>query len=667
MPFVSLPNLPSWPRSKPPTPLRSRQTSVDLKTVSEEFGVPAVDDPDPFGVLALERAGLAIKEAGTKIRPSSDTFEFRPSPSSPVFRNSFQSAPINPRDSRRDSRKSTLSIDHGTQTADPPTPEPDSIYLSPTQIAAADTPSPIHENEHIEQWPVELDNTPEDSKRGSSYRSPLRESWTVEGLGLRNAGTETAGSQSKQRPRSASQRLRDTMDRLERDSQPPSKESSPVDGKAHYNDVAVQEGSGEDNITQDLDEDDLDESVIVENVVQAAPALKLISPSVVSPTVARAKLVTIKGRPAPALPARNPRRVRAKRAENAGGLAADGQDESSSAYSPSPTRSAFDRSDDHASIPSWSEPTSLQEGSVKSRRDSNDLAADGDAEGSLASTKEVDDATAGPTAGKQAPQDSEISHEQSSEKILNDTQTDSSLTDTMAHAHTPTNESKPAKPFDLDVILGLHPEGSPSVSSTLHSSDYPIETSAIGLPEPTTPHKPTENASSTLHEQSPTTPHASQLPFASLAPVAAPANAQLDDTAAPSDDAASISDYSHADDDSHADDNVEMRNRSYSVVSRFTDISHVHEEDGQVEHAPGAANAEPPHVEQKPSPTQIPANDDAQSHADTASEAFHSMPPTPLHDSEKLEPVGNAGAVSPLDKASPQPPAAAAATAAVVS
>ncbi|UNI21768.1 hypothetical protein JDV02_007725 [Purpureocillium takamizusanense] len=47
------------------------------------FGVPRADDPDPFGVLALEMAGLEIREAGSRLRPSSSQFEYSPTPLSP--------------------------------------------------------------------------------------------------------------------------------------------------------------------------------------------------------------------------------------------------------------------------------------------------------------------------------------------------------------------------------------------------------------------------------------------------------------------------------------------------------------------------------------------------------------------------------------------------------
>lgn len=49
------------------------------------FGVPGREDPDPYGVLALEKEGLVIREAGTRKAASRESFQFLPSPSSPLF------------------------------------------------------------------------------------------------------------------------------------------------------------------------------------------------------------------------------------------------------------------------------------------------------------------------------------------------------------------------------------------------------------------------------------------------------------------------------------------------------------------------------------------------------------------------------------------------------
>ncbi|KAF2401878.1 DUF500-domain-containing protein [Trichodelitschia bisporula] len=89
------------------------------------FGVPEKEDPDPYGVLALEKQGVEIREAGTKTRASHDSFIFNPSPSSPVFgafnRQSIDGRFGSPRSSWRASVTSiverySISVDMATQT-----------------------------------------------------------------------------------------------------------------------------------------------------------------------------------------------------------------------------------------------------------------------------------------------------------------------------------------------------------------------------------------------------------------------------------------------------------------------------------------------------------------------------------------------------------------------
>ena len=86
------------------------------------FGIPDSQDPDPFGVIALEMAGLEIREAGTRARPASSQFEFTPSPTSPVYaRFNRQSVDTYLSKSNRGSYLSTKTqattmTDMGTQT-----------------------------------------------------------------------------------------------------------------------------------------------------------------------------------------------------------------------------------------------------------------------------------------------------------------------------------------------------------------------------------------------------------------------------------------------------------------------------------------------------------------------------------------------------------------------
>lgn len=101
---------------------------------SNSFGLPDAGDPDPFGVHALLNEGFEIREAGTKSRPSTEAFEYKPSPTSPIFGNFGRhsldggnrrdsnsvdrpsSKGSNRRDSKRSSKQSISSIDRGTQT-----------------------------------------------------------------------------------------------------------------------------------------------------------------------------------------------------------------------------------------------------------------------------------------------------------------------------------------------------------------------------------------------------------------------------------------------------------------------------------------------------------------------------------------------------------------------
>jgi lipid-binding SYLF domain-containing protein len=49
------------------------------------FGVLDSSDPDPFGIIGLEMAGIEIREAGTKTRPTSTQFGYQPNPTSPIY------------------------------------------------------------------------------------------------------------------------------------------------------------------------------------------------------------------------------------------------------------------------------------------------------------------------------------------------------------------------------------------------------------------------------------------------------------------------------------------------------------------------------------------------------------------------------------------------------
>ncbi|KAK5219403.1 hypothetical protein LTR99_010366 [Exophiala xenobiotica] len=93
-------------------------SDMELITDVNVFGIPAEDDPDPYGVKALEAEGLAIREAGTHQRPSAEVFEFRPSPTSPIYAHFSRKSVDGSIRSRtwRDSTHSLASVDRATQT-----------------------------------------------------------------------------------------------------------------------------------------------------------------------------------------------------------------------------------------------------------------------------------------------------------------------------------------------------------------------------------------------------------------------------------------------------------------------------------------------------------------------------------------------------------------------
>lgn len=108
-----------------------------------------MQDPDPYGVKALQAEGLEIREAGTNCRPSAEVFEFKPAATSPVYSNFRRSLEVRERaNSWRGSMHSIASVDKGTQTE-----EADSRSASHSpKKRTSQQPSPIRqESEHVQE------------------------------------------------------------------------------------------------------------------------------------------------------------------------------------------------------------------------------------------------------------------------------------------------------------------------------------------------------------------------------------------------------------------------------------------------------------------------------------------------------------------------------------
>lgn len=237
------------------------------------FGVPDAIDPDPYGVLALQEAGMEIREAGTHSRPSSEQFEFKPSPTSPIyntFRNSTYRRSMDRSSfagSRRSSwRMSSISsmlepraptVDMSTQTDDLPPPPPTAKKTPPalpprTSIARAPTPLMID----IPETKIEQATPPR-------VKSPVKQ---------HEEATPTA---TEAKP-----------DRAADDKSSGSPRNAPSPDEA-------------DNDDDNEDNEDLEEEPVVHEIHQA-PA----------PQAIRARVVQVAKPVAPALPARSPFRNR---------------------------------------------------------------------------------------------------------------------------------------------------------------------------------------------------------------------------------------------------------------------------------------------------------------------------------------------------------------------
>lgn len=265
------------------------------------FGIPSQDDPDPFGVLALEMAGLEIREAGSRLRPTSSQFDFNPVPTSPAFskfsRQSMENYPKSNRASFMSSRTvKSLMTDAGTQTDVGTTPETtpspsrsENSYgrTSPTQI-----PEVTEEEEEVDYTKVDMTSL----KHISSPPPP------VEVINRRSASQGTTAAQDSLKvaePRDDTDKTSSIyeMDEDESDDELDSKDGRDADDEDE-NDLDDLDGS------DDSEEEDEEEPVVFE--VAAVQPARTVASRVIH---AKGAMVTIPKRVPPPLPMRSPART----------------------------------------------------------------------------------------------------------------------------------------------------------------------------------------------------------------------------------------------------------------------------------------------------------------------------------------------------------------------
>ncbi|KAI0009782.1 hypothetical protein F4779DRAFT_627599 [Xylariaceae sp. FL0662B] len=281
--------------SSQPAPGDVTLESPNTPVSPPSFGIPGIDDPDPFGVLALEMAGMGIREAGTGLRPESRQFEFNPSPTSPFFpKFSRQSVDTFLSRSNRGSYMSSRTMatersqmtDAGTQTY-PVTPET-TPSSSQSQSEDGNHPHAVDDVPEVKE-PIEVDYTKIDI-------SALRSLSSFPDLD--DEPTTTTITKSEPQPD-----IEDTTDA--RNTQDALTETG-IDGageedeaEANLNETVYADEAADD--ADDADDEDFDgdeEAIIFEVATAQTPARMAVA----------ASQVNIPRRVPPPLPARSPAR-----------------------------------------------------------------------------------------------------------------------------------------------------------------------------------------------------------------------------------------------------------------------------------------------------------------------------------------------------------------------
>lgn len=278
------------------------------------FGLPDADDPDPFGILALEMAGLEIREAGTRLRPSSRQFDYSPSPASPAFSKfSRQSTQTLVSDSNRGSVMSTRTertkvSDAYTQTDVNGTPRTISSRCPSEDGISSDSLPVLREPQDEEIDYTKVDLTPLRKISGAQ---------SVDGA----TTTESATSADEQ-SRTDSSINDDTATKA-------SSVYTKDDGASRHEDEIDHDADDEE------DESEEDEEPVIYEVASLQPTARTAMRA--SPVQVKGSLVTIPKRIPPPLPLRSAARVSRARSEM--GDVSHLHSPISSTFIPSPRRS----------------------------------------------------------------------------------------------------------------------------------------------------------------------------------------------------------------------------------------------------------------------------------------------------------------------------------------
>lgn len=238
------------------------ETPKSTDPASPRFGHPKADDPDPFGILALEMAGLEIREAGSRLRPTSSQVDFGANPMSPTLSKFSRQSIESMARSNRGSYVSTRTIK--SQVTD----------VATQTDTRSNSPSPRHSDERSDRQSI-------DKEEPVDYT-------TIDMSSLRHISQEYAKT-----PVIAEE---------------PEDVETPAEPKARAN--KFRSVSPEDDI-EEFDEEEQDDEDEEEPVVYEVAAVQPARTQAVASRMiqARGNVVTIAKRVPPPLPRRSPARV----------------------------------------------------------------------------------------------------------------------------------------------------------------------------------------------------------------------------------------------------------------------------------------------------------------------------------------------------------------------
>ena len=309
------------------------------------FGVPDNEDPDPYGVLALEKAGMAVRDAGTQERASWEQFSFNPSPTSPIHAvfaartsgerpRSYSSRPGSWRTSTQSSvllnaPKAPSSL---RTSIEQPRPSP-TMADSSTQTDFSDLPISTR---------TSVRTSVSDSRRSSrGSGSNSRRSSKMQGI-AEDKVLDT--SPERREPASVSNANGYTTPPRT----PPVDETPRPAARQHNTEAA---GLGIDHNDDDEDDDNEEAQIVEQPVMHSIQTIQPVSQQ----NISKARLVTVAKRVAPKLPPRNP---------NRGGKGPMVIDASPSGSPREPSPATSDRLSSRASRRSLSPPSSTAHGGL---------------------------------------------------------------------------------------------------------------------------------------------------------------------------------------------------------------------------------------------------------------------------------------------------------------